>query len=282
MDTEPGPDGLPRCAWAMAAPEFLDYHDLEWGFPVHDDVRLFEKLSLEAFQSGLSWRTILNKREAFREVFHGFDPARVAAMGDGDVRRLLDDARIIRHRGKIEAVIHNSRRLPETVGEETLAKLVWSFEPPRRTRTQPQATSPESVAVVTMSANKIHLGSPPARRITHEANKTSRPCLLKATPRKKPPSSRTMIGSKYAAKTGRASMPATRINANEAANPVTARGRASPTHRTMAKPRMASTQPACPGTGSSRISAATRNAAANQMARRWGVIWPHPLQGLLT
>src|SRR5947199_10528026 len=98
-----GPDGKLRCRWSGAAPEFLDYHDKEWGFPVGDDRRLFEKLCLEGFQSGLSWRTILAKRENFRESFHGFDIGRVARFTPRDVARLLNNPGIVRHRGKIEA-----------------------------------------------------------------------------------------------------------------------------------------------------------------------------------
>ena len=94
-----GPDGQPRCKWSAAAPEFLPYHDREWGFPVADDRRLFEKLCLEGFQSGLSWRTILAKRENFRAVFHGFDFDRIATFTDADIERLLGDAGIVRHRG---------------------------------------------------------------------------------------------------------------------------------------------------------------------------------------
>ena len=108
-----GEDGKQRCAWCVAAPDFLAYHDTEWGFPVADDRRLFEKLSLEAFQSGLSWRTILAKRENFRAAFDGFDFSKVARYGDKDVARLLNDAGIVRHRGKIEAAINNARALAD-------------------------------------------------------------------------------------------------------------------------------------------------------------------------
>ena len=97
--TSPRPDGRPRCGWATTAPEFIPYHDGEWGFPVADDIRLFEKLSLEGFQAGLSWLTILRKREAFRRAFAGFDFERVARFGEQDVERLLSDAGIVRHRG---------------------------------------------------------------------------------------------------------------------------------------------------------------------------------------
>lgn len=103
-----GPDGLDRCGWCSGAPEFPDYHDIEWGFPVADDFRLFEKLSLEGFQSGLSWRTILAKREGFRRAFRSFDYHQVAAFTPEDVERLLQDSGIVRHRGKIEAVINNA------------------------------------------------------------------------------------------------------------------------------------------------------------------------------
>lgn len=125
-----GPDGRPRCHWCGATPGYIAYHDREWGFPVADDRRLFEKLCLEGFQSGLSWLTILNKRENFRVAFAGFDIDRVAAFTGDDVARLLGDAGIIRHRGKIEAVINNARRAQELVRSEgSIAAYVWSFEP---------------------------------------------------------------------------------------------------------------------------------------------------------
>src|SRR5512133_1714492 len=105
----PGPDGRLRCAWCVGAPEYLRYHDEEWGFPTADEVRLFEKVCLEGFQSGLSWLTILRKRDAFRRAFAGFELDRVARFGARDVRRLLADAGIVRHRGKIESAIRNAR-----------------------------------------------------------------------------------------------------------------------------------------------------------------------------
>ena len=130
-----GEDGVARCHWADSAPEYRAYHDDEWGFPVADDVRLFEKLSLEGFQAGLSWLTILRKREAFRAAFDGFQFERVAAFGDADVQRLLQDAGIVRHRGKIEAVINNAGRAIELVDAEgSLAAYVWGFAPPPRAR----------------------------------------------------------------------------------------------------------------------------------------------------
>jgi DNA-3-methyladenine glycosylase I len=128
-----GQDGVARCWWADSAPEYRAYHDTEWGFPVADDIRLFEKLSLEGFQAGLSWLTILRKREAFRAAFAGFDYDRVAQFDDRDIERLLGDAGIIRHRGKIEAVINNAARAHELVADEgSLARYVWRFEPQPR------------------------------------------------------------------------------------------------------------------------------------------------------
>ena len=128
-----GEDGVARCWWADSAPEYRAYHDTEWGFPVDDDVRLFEKLSLEGFQAGLSWLTVLRKRAAFRRAFAGFDFERIAHFGEREVTRLLADAGIIRHRGKIEAVINNARRAVELVETEgSLAGYVWRFEPPAR------------------------------------------------------------------------------------------------------------------------------------------------------
>jgi DNA-3-methyladenine glycosylase I len=125
-----GADGVARCRWADSAPEYRAYHDTEWGFPVSDDVRLFEKLSLEGFQAGLSWLTILRKRDAFRRAFAGFEFEEVARFGERDVARLLADAGIVRHRGKIEAVINNAGRAVELVeAEGSLAHYVWGFEP---------------------------------------------------------------------------------------------------------------------------------------------------------
>lgn len=148
MTTAPGPDGLPRCAWCGATPAYTDYHDTEWGFPVADDRRLFEKLCLEGFQSGLSWRTILTKRENFRAAFAGFDFHRVARYGDADVARLLTDAGIVRHRGKIEATIHNAARAQNLVAEAgSLAAFLWRFEPDPLPAPVIRATSPESEAL---------------------------------------------------------------------------------------------------------------------------------------
>lgn len=144
-----GPDKKPRCRWTGAAPDFLHYHDTEWGFPVTDDQRLFEKISLEGFQSGLSWRTILAKRENFRAAFHNFDIDKIARFTERDVARLLKNEGIVRHRGKIEAVINNARRARELMKEEgSLAAFVWSFEPAQQLASpQIVSTSAESIAL---------------------------------------------------------------------------------------------------------------------------------------
>lgn len=146
----PGPDGRPRCRWCVGTPEYLAYHDTEWGFPVRDDRRLFEKLCLEGFQSGLSWRTILMKRENFRAAFSNFDVDKIAAFGEADVARLLGDAGIVRHRGKIEAVINNAKCAQELVRKEgSLAAYVWRYEPKPDALKPPQtqSTSPASIAL---------------------------------------------------------------------------------------------------------------------------------------
>ncbi|MFD2648575.1 DNA-3-methyladenine glycosylase I [Devosia albogilva] len=123
-------DSLPRCPWAGDDTLYRHYHDHEWGRPVVDDTRLFEKICLEGFQSGLSWITILRKRDRFREIFHGFSIERVARMDERDVERLLADPGIIRHRGKIEATINNAARTLEVQREfGSLAAYVWRFEP---------------------------------------------------------------------------------------------------------------------------------------------------------
>ena len=139
MSAVRGPDGKRRCGWCVSAPDNVAYHDDEWGRPVTDDVRLYEKLCLEGFQSGLSWLTILRKRERFREAFAGFDPERVARFGPRDVERLMRDEGIVRHRGKIEATIANARATLEVQERGgSLGALVWSFEPPRRGRLAPE------------------------------------------------------------------------------------------------------------------------------------------------
>jgi DNA-3-methyladenine glycosylase I len=125
-----GPDGLPRCRWGVSAPEYLDYHDREWGRPVVDDRGLYERLCLEGFQSGLSWLTILRKRDAFRAAFAEFEIDRVAAFADRDAKRLLADAGIVRNRAKIDAAIANARAAAQLRDrDESLAGLIWSFRP---------------------------------------------------------------------------------------------------------------------------------------------------------
>ncbi len=141
-----------RCTWAGTDPLYVDYHDDEWGRPQTSDDRLFEKLCLEGFQSGLSWITVLRKRPRFREVFHGFEVGRVAAMADADIERLLTDTGIIRHRGKIASTINNAARVRE-VQEEfgSLAAYIWGFEPqagerPARVTREAVMAMPQTVA----------------------------------------------------------------------------------------------------------------------------------------
>jgi DNA-3-methyladenine glycosylase I len=143
-----GDDGVARCAWGDSTPDYRVYHDTEWGMPAGDDVVLFEKLSLEAFQSGLSWLTILRKREDFRRAFKGFDFERVARFGSRDVEQLMGDASIVRNRLKIEAVVNNARRAVELVDSEgSLASYVWRFEPPDQPLPVHRASSAESTAL---------------------------------------------------------------------------------------------------------------------------------------
>jgi len=151
-----GDDGLVRCWWGASTPDYAAYHDREWGRPVTDDYRLFEKICLEGFQSGLSWLTILRKRENFRRAFRGFDFAAVARFGARDVKRLLGDAGIIRHRGKIESTVNNARRALALRDESgSLAGYFWQFEPSVRSRPKrltrtalgKLTTTPESVAL---------------------------------------------------------------------------------------------------------------------------------------
>jgi DNA-3-methyladenine glycosylase I len=155
-NSRPGPDGKHRCKWCLAVPAFLPYHDTEWGFPVDDDIRLFEKLCLEGFQAGLSWRTILAKRENFRRAFHGFDFRKVARFGARDVQRLLNDAGIVRHRGKIEAVINNAQRALEMIEREgSIAAWFWRHEPGPRSPGRPRGASPSEVsAAISKSLKK--------------------------------------------------------------------------------------------------------------------------------
>jgi DNA-3-methyladenine glycosylase I len=146
-----GPDGLARTPWAYSHSKLLEYYDTEWGLAVHDERGLFERISLEAFQSGLSWLTILRKRAAFRSAFLGFDPDAVAAMGDGDVEGLMSDAGIVRNRAKIVATMGNARATVALRADGGLDALIWSYRPARtpapRTVDQIPTTSPESIAL---------------------------------------------------------------------------------------------------------------------------------------
>ncbi|MDP3969007.1 MAG: DNA-3-methyladenine glycosylase I [Nocardioides sp.] len=146
-----GPDGLVRPVWAVGDPLLSTYYDTEWGMPVRDEQGLFERLSLEAFQSGLSWATILRKRPGFRDAFDGFDPDRVAAYDARDVARLMADARIVRNLRKIEAAVTNARATVALRADGGLPDLLWSFRPERTPEPRHQAevptTSPESVAL---------------------------------------------------------------------------------------------------------------------------------------
>jgi DNA-3-methyladenine glycosylase I len=151
---ETAQDGLARCGWVGEDAEYRRYHDEEWGRPLHDGRALFEKLCLEGFQAGLSWITILRKRPAFREAFHGFDIDAVAAMGDDDIDRLVGNAGIIRHRGKIASTIRNAR-VTQQLGADGLSTLIWSFAPDAAGRPRPQnldqvpGITPESTALST-------------------------------------------------------------------------------------------------------------------------------------
>ncbi|HEY6637937.1 MAG TPA: DNA-3-methyladenine glycosylase I [Solirubrobacterales bacterium] len=150
---ELGPDGKPRCPWALGTPDYLDYHDSEWGRPLHGENELFERLTLEAFQSGLSWLTILRKRENFRRAFDGFDVERVAEYGDLEIERLLGDTGIVRNRRKIEAAITNAKAARELYSQgETLDEVIWSFapdeeRPPPQSLADLESTTPESKAL---------------------------------------------------------------------------------------------------------------------------------------
>jgi DNA-3-methyladenine glycosylase I len=159
-DVVRGGDSVRRCRWGASTPDYAAYHDDEWGRPVVDDLRLYEKLSLEGFQSGLSWLTILRKRDNFRAAFKGFDPEVVARFGARDVNRLLQDAGIVRHRGKIEASIANARgTLAAQDQHGSLGALIWSFEPKRRAAPRGfrdiPAKTPESAA---LSKELLRLG----------------------------------------------------------------------------------------------------------------------------
>ncbi|TDC50444.1 DNA-3-methyladenine glycosylase I [Jiangella ureilytica] len=155
-DLVDGRDGRPRCSWGLSAPDYIAYHDDEWGRPVHGDTALYERLTLEAFQSGLSWLTILRKRDGFRKAFAGFDAAVVAGYGPDDEARLMQDTGIVRNRAKVAAAITNARALvalQDADGDGALDRLVWSFAPDPVGRPVPTslgdvpATTPESTAL---------------------------------------------------------------------------------------------------------------------------------------
>jgi DNA-3-methyladenine glycosylase I len=160
MTVERGDDGRRRCGWCLSAPDYIAYHDDEWGRPVVDDRRLYEKICLEGFQSGLSWLTVLRKRENFRQAFAGFDADVVARYGEQEVKRLLGDAGIIRHRGKIEATIANARAMVTTRERYgSLAAVVWSYEPRRRGRGVPVKLGDVASATVESKALAKELAS---------------------------------------------------------------------------------------------------------------------------
>ena len=151
-----GPDGRRRCAWCRGSEDYAAYHDTEWGVPVRDDRALFEKITLEGFQSGLSWLTILRKRENFRRAFAGFEIERVARFGRRDVTRLLADAGIVRHRGKIESTINNAKRCADLVEEfGSLSDYVWRFEPDPKTR--PKKITWDAVKAMPITAESTAL-----------------------------------------------------------------------------------------------------------------------------
>lgn len=150
---EPAGDGRVRCGWATSAPEYVAYHDDEWGHPLHGVVALFERLTLEGFQSGLSWLIILRKRPAFRAAFAGFDPEAVARFGDDDVARLLGDAGIVRNRSKIEATVANARAVVEL--DTPLDELIWSFAPATHARPSTLSDVPAVTAESTAMAKEL-------------------------------------------------------------------------------------------------------------------------------
>ncbi len=148
MTLSPGPDGRLRCSWCLADAGYIAYHDAEWGLPVTGERDLFEMLTLESFQSGLSWHTILRKRDGFRRAFADFDTAKIAGFGGEEVERLVTDAAIVRHRGKIEAAIHNARQAEALYREGgTLAELLWRFAPAAGGPGNGPGPSPEATAL---------------------------------------------------------------------------------------------------------------------------------------
>jgi DNA-3-methyladenine glycosylase I len=174
-DAVAGPDGLSRCPWGLSTPDYVSYHDDEWGKPVHGDAALFERVSLEAFQSGLSWITILRKRPAFRAAFAGFDPDRVAAFDDiADVERLMGDAGIVRNRAKVLATIANARAVLALDG--SLDELLWSFAP------TPPRTAPRRLAdVQAVTAESTVMAKELRRRGFRFVGPTTAHALMQAT-----------------------------------------------------------------------------------------------------
>jgi DNA-3-methyladenine glycosylase I len=153
-------DGKHRCSWCGEHADYIAYHDHEWGMPIHDDNRLFEKMVLEGFQSGLSWLTILRKREGFRKAFKGFEIARVARFTEKDIERLVGDADIVRHRGKITSAVNNAKRSLEVIREEgSLAKFVWSFraQPGARPAHWSKGIAPDDIAQLAQTAESLAL-----------------------------------------------------------------------------------------------------------------------------
>jgi DNA-3-methyladenine glycosylase I len=160
-DVVRGEDGIKRCRWGASTADYIPYHDNEWGRPVADDTRLYEKLCLEGFQSGLAWITILRKRENFRKAFKGFDATKVARFNERDIERLLNDAGIVRHRGKIEAAIANARAMNDVIEQHgSLAELCWSFRPTGRQRAPRSFTDipAKTDASIALSKTLLKLG----------------------------------------------------------------------------------------------------------------------------
>lgn len=170
---------LPRCGWCGTLEDYCHYHDNEWGYPVDDDRRLFEKLCLEGFQAGLSWLTILRKREAFRKAFANFDVEKVARFGERDIERLLGDAGIVRHRGKIEAAINNAQRALELLEtESSLAAYLWRYEPDPKSR--PAVLTPEVLRTMTTCSEATALSKDLKKRGWRFVGPTTMYALMQA------------------------------------------------------------------------------------------------------
>ncbi len=174
-----GADGRPKCFWGGGYDDYESYHDDEWGNPVDNDIRLFEKLCLEGFQAGLSWLTILRKRENFRKAFKGFDFKKVARFGEKDVERLLQDAGIIRHRGKIEATINNAQRALELVDEAgSIAAFIWRYEPDSKTR--PKKLTKKALMKLTQAPESVALSKDLKKRGWRFVGPTTMYALMQA------------------------------------------------------------------------------------------------------